>query len=65
MREDGGRNSCNTTIEQVTKNDKIGELFDFCLVSNYYTDDIARKHYYIVDTFILRTNSLEYIWLND
>lgn len=51
------------TIEQAIKNDKTGELLDLCLAFNY-TDDIARKHYYIKRILYFITNSTD-IPIND
>lgn len=46
------------TIEQAIKNDKTGELLSLCLAFNY-TDDIARKHYYIKKILYFITNSTD------
>lgn len=46
------------TIEQAIKNDETGELFSLCLAFNY-TNDIARKHYYLKKILYFMTNSTD------
>ncbi|WP_295094730.1 calcium-binding protein [Ruminococcus sp.] len=46
------------TIDQAIADDETGELFDLCLSFNY-TDDIAKKHYYLKKILYFITDSAD------